>query len=267
MDDPSFHQLLDFLCLSWKGYRKVRKGIQKRVARYMHGHEFRSMDAFLSALEKNRRQREEVEKLLTVSISRFFRDRKVWQTLERFVLPEIILQERPKIKIWSAGCACGEEVYSIKILWEEWGKSRSPLPELELWATDRNFELLDRGRLGVYPSSSLRELREEWRSKYFRPLKGNRWAIKDSLKENILWKDHNLLRDEPPSEGFQIIFLRNNLLTYYKDEVLKPGFGKVVKSLSPRGFLMIGAHERLPEDFTNLFPYPHHPNIFQKTPF
>jgi len=267
MDDQQFRQLLDFLGLSWKGYRKVRKGVKKRGAQYMQEHEFRAMDAFVLSLEKNREQRRLVEKLMTVSISRFFRDRKLWETMERHVLPAIIAEGKQEIKVWSAGCASGEEIYSFKILWEEWARNRDRTPELELWATDMNSELIDRSRAGIYSSSSLKEVPEEWRSKYFGPVKGNRWAISDSLKEGIHWKVHNLLVHEPSSDGFQIIFLRNNLLTYYKDEILRPGFAKVVKSLSPGGFLIIGVHEKLPREFTELIPFPHHPNIFQKIPF
>ena len=267
MEDQQFRQLLDFLGLSWKGYRKVRKGVKKRIDRYMQGLEFRTIDPLLSALEKNPEQREQVEKLMTVSISRFLRDRKLWETMERHLLPAIIAEGKQEIKVWSAGCASGEEVYSFKILWEEWGKNQDWIPVPELWATDMNSELIDRARTGVYSSSSLKEVPEEWRSKYFSPVKGNRWAISDFLKEGIHWKVHNLLVHEPPSDGFQIIFLRNNLLTYFKDEILRPGSAKVVKSLSPGGFLIIGAHEKLPSGFQELPPFPHHPNIFQKIPF
>ncbi len=263
MDDQHFHQLLDFLGLSWKGYRKVRKGVKKRIDRYMQEVGLRTLGSLLAAVEKNPEQRAQVEKLMIVSISRFFRDRNLWKAIENHVLPTVVSREKKKIKVWSAGCASGEEVYSFKILWEEWGKNRYRIPVPELWATDMNSELIDRARAGVYSSSSLKEVPEEWRSKYFGPVKGNLWVVADSLKGNILWKGHNLLSDEPPSEGFQIIFLRNNLLTYYKDEILKPGFAKVVKSLSPGGFLIIGAHEKLPSGVQGLPPFPHHPNIFQ----
>jgi chemotaxis protein methyltransferase CheR len=264
MEDQQFRQLLDFLGLSWKGYRKVRKGVKKRIDRYMQGLGFRTIDPFLSALEKYPEQREQVEKLMTVSISRFFRDRNLWKAIERHVLPAVVSREKKKIKVWSAGCASGEEVYSFEILGEEWGKNRDRILVLELWATDMNAELLDRARAGIYSSSSLKEVPEEWRSEYFSPVKGNRWAISDSLKKGIHWKVHNLLVHEPPSDGFQIIFLRNNLLTYFKDEILRLGFAKVVKSLSPSGFLIIGAHEKFPSGFQELLPFPHHPNIFQK---
>ncbi len=265
MDDQQFRELLDFLGLSWKGYRKVRKGVKKRVAQYMQERGFRSMNTFVLSLEKDREQRRQVETLMTVPISRFFRDRNLWPTLEKKVIPAAVAQEKTKIKVWSAGCASGEEIYSFKILWEEWARNRDRIPELELWATDLNAGLLDRARAGIYSASSLKELPERMRSRYFRPAKGTGWKISDSLKRGIQWKVRNLLFDEPPAKNFQIIFLRNNLLTYYKEELLRPALGKVIEGLYPGGFLIIGAHEKFPKELVQLTPFPHDPSILQKT--
>ncbi len=267
MDDQQFRQLLDFFGLSWKGYRKVRKGVKKRLSRFWGQIGIGALGEFLQALDENKELRKQAEILMAVSISRFFRDRQLWQSLKKDVIPLVIAKHIEKVKVWSAGCACGEEVYSFKILWEEWGKSKERLPELELWATDLNPEVLDKAREGVYPLSSLKELPPEIRSKYFRSVQETRLAISDSLKEGIFWKIHNILIDDPPQADFQIIFLRNNLLTYYKDKFRKPAFRKVIDSLSAEGFLIIGSHEKLLGDYPELRPFPYHPNIFQKPPF
>jgi chemotaxis methyl-accepting protein methylase len=264
MDDQQFRRLLDFLGLSWKGYRRVRKSVKRRLARHLQDRGFRGMEPFLSALGTDWRHRAEVEKLLSVSISRFFRDRDLWRAIEEFVFPELIEGENQKIRVWSAGCARGEEIYSLRILWEEWARERDQLPELELWATDMNPEILDKARGGVFSSSSLKELGEEWRFRYFRPQKASFWAISDSLKIEVRWKVHNLLTDDPPHKEFQIIFLRNNLLTYYRDELRIPALVKLTEALSPGGFLMIGSHEKLPKDFTEIESTTFHPGIFQK---
>jgi chemotaxis protein methyltransferase CheR len=265
MDDQQFRNLLDFLRFSWAGYRKVRKGVRKRVSRYMQQAGFRGIDEFLSAIERNPDLRKQVEILMTVSVSRFFRDRRIWEALERHVLPEIIGKRDEKVKVWSAGCACGEEPYSFKILWDAMQRRFERLPELELWATDMNPSYLEKARGGVYPLSSLKELPPEWRIGYFRPREESRFAVSDFLKEGVLWKVHNLLTELPPQRDLQIIFLRNNLLTYYKDEVKIPAVKRIIESLAPEGFLILGAHEKWPAEGQTLAPFPHHPNIFQKT--
>jgi chemotaxis methyl-accepting protein methylase len=264
MDDQQFRQLLDFFGLSWKGYQKVRKGVKKRVGRYMQEHGFHSMEEFLWTLEGNREQRGQGEKLMTVSISRFFRDRGLWQAVEKYLLPEIVAREIQKIKVWSAGCACGEEVYSFKILWDRLRDRYKRLPELELWATDLNPELLYRAQTGIFSLSSLKEVPEEWRTRYFSQGKEKYFAVSDFLKEKIFWKVHNLLANDPPLTGFQILFLRNNLLTYYQEEIQSSTLSRAIGGLEWGGFLIIGSHEKLPGLFFGLKPFPHHPNIFQK---
>ena len=79
----------------------------------------------------------------------------------------------------------------------------------------------------------------------------------------IMWRDQNLLFD-PPGADFTLVFLRNNLLTYYEDALKVPAFQKVSDSLAQGGFLVIGAHEKIPPGFRGLLPFGHHPYIFQK---
>ncbi len=266
MDDSQFRQVLEFFGVSWKGYRRVRKGVKKRLARYMQDHEFRRMGAFLSALEKDQGRRDEVERLLAVSISRFFRDRELWRATEEFVFPAFIVGETQEIKVWSAGCARGEEVYTFKILWEKTRERVGQMPGLELWATDLDSEYLARAQEGAYSSGSLKELPDEIRSKYLRPLPHQRFSVTDAIKEGIRWKEHHLCHDAPPARDFSLILLRNNLLTYYQDGIRDLALSRVIDALTPAGFLIIGAHEKLPPGFTILLPFSPHPSIYQKIP-
>ncbi len=264
MDDSQFRRVLDFFGLSWKGYRRVRKGVKKRLVRYMQEHDLRGVDVFLSTLDKDPGQRTEVKRLLSVSISRFFRDRKLWRVLEETVLPEIVATAPPKIKVWSAGCARGEEAYSFRILWEEWKKARNRGPDLELWATDLNPEYLSQALNPVYSLASLKEVPEEWRARYFTLEIQDRWRISENFGKEIFWRIHNLAADPPPTRGFLLIFLRNNLLTYYSETIQEAALAKVIASLSRGGFLILGSHEKLPRRFScsGIEPTSYHPNIY-----
>ena len=264
MDDQQFRQLLNRFEFSWKGYRKVRKGVKKRVNRHMKELGCRNMAAYLEELDKDDEARQHCELLLTVSISRFFRDREFWVTLEKKLLPELIGKKRTKIKVWSAGCACGDEVYSFKIVWDCLQKSFAHVPELEVIATDMNPAYIDRARAGIYSSSSLKEVKEEYQSIYFKRKTGKKlYEVKASLGSDISWKIHHLLSDLPGSD-FDIILLRNNVLTYYEDRLKREAFNKVLNSLAPNGLLIIGSHEELPfetEDLTGVAP---HSFVFRK---
>lgn len=96
---------------SWEGYRKVRKGVKKRISRHMQQLRCRTIDEYFSSLDRDEEVRKHCECLMTVSVSHFFRDRFLWKIIEDQILPGIIEESRENIKTWSAGCACGEEVY------------------------------------------------------------------------------------------------------------------------------------------------------------
>jgi chemotaxis protein methyltransferase CheR len=208
--------------------------------------------------------RKKCELLLTVSISRFFRDREFWQFLEKKILPDLINKNLEKINVWSAGCACGDEVYSFKIVWNDLKNSVGHLPRLELVATDINPDYLNIACAGVYSSSSIKEVTKEIQTKYFKKKKGKKlFEINASLKKDITWKIHHLLSD-PPGSKFDLIFLRNNVLTYYEDLLKKKAFRKIIDSLATFGFLIIGSHESLPFETRELTEIEPHPFVFRK---
>ena len=175
-----------------------------------------------------------------------FRDREFWRTLEEILLPDLVAKQTAKIKVWSAGCAGGDEVYSFKIVWDLLKKKYRDLPRLELLATDMNSEHLNRARSGIYSGSSLKELSPESQSLYFEKIAGkNLYAVKALLGQGVVWRIHHLLSD-PPDANFDIIFLRNNILTYYRERPKKKAFNNVLESLAPCGILVLGSHETVP---------------------
>lgn len=263
MNDRQFKKMLDWLGLSRDGYYKVRKGVKKRIRKHMQQCGCRDIDAYLALLEQDPRSKEQCRMLLTVSISRFFRDRELWQILESEILPELIFKNRDRIRVWSAGCARGEEIYSFKILWDILGDRLSFMPKLEAWATDMNPAYIAAARQGIYSAGSLKQLPDEFKSRYFERLdKRPLFALRDSIKRGISWKIVDLLYGDPPAEGFQLVFLRNNILTYYGESLLQQALKKVTESLASGGWLIIGAKERLPETADQIQPCSRYPGLF-----
>ena len=264
MNDQQFRQLLDHFGYAWRGYRKVRNGVKKRLRRHMQQLECRNIDEYLHILDRDEELRKHFECEMSVSVSRFFRERLLWKMIEDHIVPEILKANAKKVKFWSAGCACGEEVYSFKIVWESLRTRFDYLPELEIWATDLNPEYLKRAKDGVYPVSSLKEVPERLKETYFRTAKeGGHRRIAQSLNKGILWKVHNLLCDLG-GRSCQIIFLRNSVFTYYKDELRQSAFQKVIDNLVQGGFLIIGSHEKLPIESKDLLPFSSQRYIFRK---
>jgi chemotaxis protein methyltransferase CheR len=264
MDDHQFQILLEYLQYSWSGYRRVRRGVKKRIQRHMQQLGCRNMTDYLKVLDLEPSTRHECEFLMTVSISRFLRDRRLWEMLERRWLPGMIANVPAALKVWSAGCACGEEVYSFKIIWEQLGRQFNNMPALDLLATDRHPQYLERARSGIYNRSSLREVAPDWRQLYFKSRQGSRqYVIKDHLKSRIRWEIHHL-STEPPGEDFNIICLRNNVLTYYRQEARKKALAGILNHLSPDGLLIIGCHETLPFQRQSLRPMAELSYVFKK---
>lgn len=263
MEDRQFHQVLDRFGFSRTGFRRVRKGVKKRLARHMQETGCRDIADYIGCIERDREVRLEFERLMTVSISRFFRDRRLWETLQERILPVLVKNANQVVKVWSAGCASGEEVYTFRILWEGLRKSYSRLPDLSILATDMNPAVLNRAKAAVYPPSSMREIPEAIRAAYFEISTGGNYAVSPRLRKGITWQVHHLLSD-PPGSSFDLVFLRNNLLTYYRDEIKIPAFSKVIDRLPPGGFLVIGSHERIPDEPPVLKPRQDSANIFYK---
>ena len=252
MDDDQFRQLLDWFDFSWSGYRKVRKGVKKRISRHMQELKCSNINAYLDLLNKSAELRQDCEKRMSVSISRFFRDRQLWHDLADDVLPGMIETEKKALRVWSAGCARGEEVYSFRIVWDHLSKKYQQLPEIEIVATDIHPDYIDKARAGVYAKSSMKEVPQEVREHYFDIGKsGNRFDIKAAFKKGIEWKVQDIFSD-PPGSAFDMIFLRNNLLTYYKAHLKIEGLKRVLKALAPAGWLIVGSHEKLPSAVSNV---------------
>jgi chemotaxis methyl-accepting protein methylase len=252
LDDDKFKQLLTYFNLSWSGYRRVRKGVKKRIRRHMRHAGCQDMASYMHCLSTKDHLRQECERLLTVPISRFFRDKRVWTVLSEAILPVLVCEEYEKISIWSAGCACGEEVYSFMIIWNQMKDVYGNLPALDMLATDVNPECLSRAQQGFYTASSLKNMCMDLRQQYLSSTPShNHYRIRKKLFTGIKWNCRNVL-SEFPDTSFHIVFLRNSVLTYYDTPLKERALKHVVNCLSPGGFLIIGSNERLPESIPNL---------------
>jgi chemotaxis protein methyltransferase CheR len=254
MDDEQFRQLLNHFGYSWKGYRRVRKGVKRRIGRHMQQLGCRNLEEYLRMLESDWELQRQFDSVMSVSVSRFFRDHVLWKMLEEHIVPEIAKENRAKVRFLSIGCACGEEVYSFKIVWDLVHARLGCMPELEVLATDINPEYLSRAQKGIYSKGSIREVPQDLRDTYFTSFREDElYSIIPSMKEGISWKVHNVMKETFQGD-FQIILLRNGILTYYSDELKGSAFRKTMDNLADGGYLIVGSHEKLPTEPRELMP-------------
>jgi len=219
-----------------------RRNIRRRVTRRMESlgiHEFR---AYLDLLHRSPSERELLLPLLTVTISRFFRNRRVCEALTHHVLPLFSMKENP-VRAWSAGCASGEEPYTLRILWEE---LPGPKPPLFILATDVDEACLGRAREGVYAESSLREVPRRITNAYFRKEEG-RYRLREDVVRSVEFRSHDLLHDAFPGE-FDLVLCRNAAFTYFDPTRRIATAEGLASALAPGGVLVIGRTEKLPPE-------------------
>jgi chemotaxis protein methyltransferase CheR len=255
MREFDFRLILDRFDLSPEGYRKVRKGVQKRIIRHMATLGCPNAGAYLKRLDNDAEARNEAHRLTDVSISRFFRDGPLWRTLEEEILPSMITEHPEGLRAWSAGCALGPEVYSFTILWAVLAAAMTTMPPLELWATDVNPAYMKRAIEGIYPAAALARVPADARARFFRPVGKKSFHIADELREGIRWQVHNLVADPPPARDFHVVFLRNNLLTYYRKEIVEAALPPIADSLERGGYFIIGRKEHLPDSMMGFHPH------------
>jgi chemotaxis protein methyltransferase CheR len=261
LNDDEFRRVLEHLDRPWSGFRKVRKGVKKRLRRHMQSLQCESIEAYLRILDRQPETRAACEQHLIVTISRFFRDHRLWASLRDRILPQWVASLRGPMRAWSAGCANGEEPYSLAILWEEATTDRP----LMVTATDASSQCLARAQAAIYDRSSLKQVPEDLRIKYFKQTPaGRRFALKPLLKSKIQWQQRDLF-DDPLPERFHLVFLRNNLLTYYRGPAQVRAFEQIARTLLQGGYLIVGSHEHPPPTGLDLSRDDTCPWIYQRT--
>lgn len=251
--------------LRWPGFRKVRRQVCKRVTRRIHDLGIADFTGYRARLEADPREWRFFDECYHITISRFFRDKRIFEVLRSRVLPDIAARaerEGRNAFIWSAGCASGEEPYTLKILWDMEVASSYPGIVLSIVATDIDETMLMRAREGCFEETSVHELPPQLIEQAFDRY-GPRFCIKPRHREGIqfLYQD---LRTDVPVRLFDLILCRYVAFTYFAQPLQEKTLHRMLERLSPGGYLVIGTHERLPQDGTELLPLDIVPQIFVK---
>jgi chemotaxis protein methyltransferase CheR len=250
---------LPHLGLRWRRFKK--KNIEKRVIRRLGELDLQSLSEYQSLVLESEEERRQLTGILTVTISRFWRNSSLFESLEKMWIPALLESMAPEetVQIWSAGCASGEEPYSLLILWEE--SFANSGRSLRLLASDSDGHCLKRAQQARYPASSFREMPLHLRRKYFTNEKGT-FSLRHDLSQKIEWFEHNLIWESPPMNN-HLIFCRNLVYTYFDDSLQEEITRRFHQALVAGGFLVVGRKDRLPHGTEGLFRLMEHP-IYQR---
>jgi chemotaxis protein methyltransferase CheR len=181
---------------------------------------------------------------ITTNHTYFLRESAHYDFMVEHVFPKWKAESSRDIRIWSAGCSSGEEIYTVAIFIREhfvpffaheWG----------LLGTDISLRVLEQAQQGVYSLDRLENLPKEWLTKYFDPVDETNYQIKPDIRDMVLFKRFNLMRETYPFKGkFDIIWCRN-VLIYFDQSHKQYILSHLVDVLKPGGYLFVGHSETL----------------------
>lgn len=195
----------------------------------------------------------------------FFREKDHFDFLTTDVLPEIkkkLKSGREKIRIWSAGCSSGEEPYTLAMVLLECLRDNRLNTDAGILATDISVSALEAAMAGIYTVEKMAQVPLSYRGRYFSPLNNGSWAVKECLKEMVLYRRLNLMSREFHFKGlFQVVFCRN-VMIYFDKPTQQELIKRFHRHIEPGGYLFIGHSETIDREL-GLYKYIK-PSVYQK---
>lgn len=236
------------LGLRWPGYRKVRRTVCKRLRRRLGTLGLDDLEAYRAYLERDGLEWQRLDALCRIPVSRFYRDRAVFEALASEILPDLAAatarRGAAELRAWSAGCASGEEVYSLRLVWDLAVQARCPAIGLHILGTDAEPVMLQRAGAACYAAGSLKELPAAWRMRAFAEEDGV-FRLRPGFRHDIAFRRQDIRRRRPRGP-FDVILCRNLVFTYFAKDLQAEIFAALRSRLRAGGVLVIGAQETLP---------------------
>ncbi len=254
------------LGLRWAGFRKVRGQVRKRIVRRLNELELMHIAEYRRYLADHPAEWTVLDACLRISISRFFRDRDVFDHLRDSVLPDLARtasqRGEQRLKVWSAGCASGEEPYSVALIWSNHVQPEFPELELHVLATDADETMLQRAEQAHYPTSSLKDVPADWKQNAF-VCRDDEYQLVPQFHALVDFRLSDI-RQAIPADAFSLILCRNLVFTYFDEPLQQQVLAALAERLLPGGYLVIGKHESLPANTTGLVPDPARLGFFRR---
>lgn len=215
--------------------RQMKRRIDSLIAK----NKYKGYDDYIQDIKTNASLFEEFVNYLTINVSEFWRNPEQWTVLENDIIPTLLKETPNALKIWSAACSTGDEPYSLVMLLSKF----MPLSRIRILATDIDKQVLEKARVGLYNAKSLDGLPKEFKEKYFTAIGNSNYQINDEIKRCVEFKQHNLLKDNYPT-NLDLIVCRN-VLIYFTEEAKIEIYKKFNSALRRDAFLFVGSTEQI----------------------
>jgi chemotaxis methyl-accepting protein methylase len=246
---PILDYLLEKRGFDFSGYRPAM--VARRIGQRLTSTACKDFSEYCSFLQKNPDELDRLLDVITINVSRFFRDTLTFELIADRILPAIVheksrLRDR-SLRVWSAGCARGEEPYSLAILIHELLEKEGGAMNLHLFATDIDCGTLADAGKALYPLSSIENMKHRLLTKYF-TAEGASFRLIPEIKKRVAFSPYDMLDKKhsvPPESvfgNFDLVLCRN-LLIYFNIECQEIIFEKLYHSLANHGYLILGEAE------------------------
>jgi two-component system CheB/CheR fusion protein len=266
-DNQVFEELLEYLRRSrgfdFTGYK--RASLIRRVHKQMQAHEIEAVGEYLDYLQVHPEEFLPLFNTILINVTAFFRDAAAWKYLGTQALPKLMesKSERSPIRVWSAGCASGEEAYTLAIVMAEALGVEQFRQRVKIYATDVDEDALNDARHATYSAHALQAVPAELRERYFEA-EGEQWVFRPDLRRGVIFGRHDLVQDAPISR-LDLLVCRNTLM-YFNAETQTKILDRFHFALNDTGILFLGKAEML-LTHANLFtPINLQNRIFRRVP-
>ena len=229
------------------------KCLKRRIAVRLRATRASTYLEYLNILKRDPSEYERLLDALTINVTGFFRDKTAYRIIEETVIPELILAKKSRgkrvIRIWSAGCASGEEPYSVAILFHKVLGERIGDYLISIHGTDIDEKVLEKAKRAEYETGVLSGVERNILIKYFNC--NQRYYLRDEIKGMVKFKRHDLIADRPL--GHLDMILCRNVLIYFTRDLQTKLFEKFYEGLNRGGYLILGKVEGLGEEWKPLF--------------
>ncbi len=234
-----FKKIVDLLNIktefNYSAYKEAT--ILRRIEKRMKALKLYSFKSYYKCIAKNQVEVDLLSKDIFINVSFFFRDRNVFSYIEKKIIPKI-LKNTKALRIWVAGCATGEEAYSISFILHALSKSKNF--NFKIIASDIDEDALKMARFGAYNKQALNKIPHSIVETYFEPY-NEQLKVQQYIKDSIIFTTHNLLSD-PPFGKMDLILCRN-VLIYINGKEQEAILNKFSFSLNENGYLILGKSE------------------------
>lgn len=219
-----------------------RATVLRRIERRMQVRAVHTLPDYAVLLDVDAAEHGALLSDMLISVTNFFRDRESFEAVERDIIPELFKDKTSvdEVRVWVAACASGEEAYSMAILLADQAGQMAKPPVLQVFASDIDVHAIQAARAGTFPASIITDVPPVRLRQHFTS-EGDRYRIRKSIRDRILFTEHNILRD-PPFSRVDLVSCRN-LLIYLNRDIQAKVLEMFHFALKPGGYLFLGNSE------------------------